>query len=88
MRSDRPGILPILAALRRDFPEITLDITLDDRLDDPIAGGFDLALRIGEVIVQDLIALAFGGELRPIAVASPKYVSRHEMPDHPRTFIA
>lgn len=81
-------ILPILPALRRDLPEVTLDITLDDGLDDPVAGGFDLALRIGEVIAQDMIAVPLGGELRQIAVAAPDYLSRHGTPDHPRALLS
>jgi DNA-binding transcriptional LysR family regulator len=81
-------ILPILPALRRDLPEIELDITLDDRVEDPIAGGFDFAIRIGEVIAQDLIAVPLGGELRQIAVASPEYIARYGAPDHPRSLLA
>jgi DNA-binding transcriptional LysR family regulator len=81
-------ILPILSALRRDLPEITLDITLDDRLDDPVSGGFDLALRIGEVIAQDMIAVPLGGQLRQIAVATPEYLALHGMPDHPRALLS
>ncbi|MBP2300577.1 LysR family transcriptional regulator [Azospirillum picis] len=81
-------ILPILQDLRRDLPEVTLDITLDDGLDDPVAGGFDLALRIGEVIARDMIALPLGGELRQIAVAAPDYLSRHGTPDHPRALLS
>ncbi|MGF7178108.1 LysR family transcriptional regulator [Azospirillum doebereinerae] len=81
-------ILPILRELRRDLPEVTLDITLDDGLDDPVAGGFDLALRIGEVIARDMIALPLGEELRQIAVAAPDYLSRHGTPDHPRALLS
>jgi DNA-binding transcriptional LysR family regulator len=80
-------ILPILSELRRDLPEITLDIALDDRLNDPILGGFDLALRIGEVIAQDMVAVALGGELRQIAVAAPEYLFRCGVPDHPRALL-
>ncbi len=68
-------ILPALPGLRREFPEIKLDITLDDDLQDPVAAGFDLAIRIGEVIAQDMIAVPLGGELRrwrwPLRITSP-----------------
>jgi DNA-binding transcriptional LysR family regulator len=81
-------ILPALPGLRREFPEIKLDITLDDDLQDPVAAGFDLAIRIGEVIAQDMIAVPLGGELRQMAVAAPDYVSRHGAPDHPRSLLS
>lgn len=78
-------ILPALPGLRKAYPEIRLDITLDDHLEDPVAAGFDLAIRIGEVIAQDMIAVPLGGELRQVAVAAPDYLSRHGVPDHPRS---
>ncbi|WP_313606507.1 LysR family transcriptional regulator [Rhizobium sp.] len=81
-------ILPALPALRREFPEINLDITLDDNVKDHVAAGFDLAITIGEVIAQDMIAAPLGGELRQIVVASPAYLSRHGVPAHPRALLS
>jgi DNA-binding transcriptional LysR family regulator len=81
-------ILPVLAELRQNFPEIRLDITFDDEVTDPVAGGFDIAVRIGEVISQDMVAVPLGGELRQIAVASPDYIARHGAPDTPRDLLS
>ena len=65
-----------------------LDITLDDNVKDHVAAGFDLAITIGEVIAQDMIAAPLGGELRQIVVASPAYLSRHGVPAHPRALLS
>jgi DNA-binding transcriptional LysR family regulator len=81
-------LLPILSDLREALPEVVLDITLDDALTDPVADGFDLAIRIGEVIAQDMVAVALGKELRQIAVAAPEYLSSHGIPHHPRELLA
>lgn len=81
-------ILPVLADLRRNYPEVRLDITFDDEVTDPVAGGFDMAVRIGEVISHDMIAVALGGELRQIAVASPDYIARHGAPERPRDLLS
>ncbi|WP_414833040.1 LysR family transcriptional regulator [Afifella sp. YEN Y35] len=81
-------LLPVLPDLRRDLPEVTLDITLDDAVRDPVADGFDIAIRIGEVIAQDMIAVPLGADLRQIAVASPAYLSQHGAPGHPRDLLA
>ncbi len=81
-------ILPVLADLRRNYPEILLDVTLDDEVTDPVAGGFDIAVRIGEVISQDMVAVPLGGELRQIAVASPDYTARHGAPEKPRDLLS
>ncbi|RAX41070.1 LysR family transcriptional regulator [Rhizobium tropici] len=81
-------ILPVLADLRHNYPEVRLDITLDDEVTDPVAGGFDIAVRIGEVISQDMIAVPLGGELRQIAVASPDYIARYGAPGKPRDLLS
>lgn len=51
---------------------------------DIVAGRFDVALWIGEVIQKDMIALQLSQELSQIAVASPDYLRRHGAPAHPR----
>jgi len=81
-------ILPVLADLRRNYPEVRLDITFDYKVTDPVAGGFDIAVRIGEVISQDMIAVPLGGELRQIAVASPDYIARNGAPETPRDLLS
>lgn len=77
-------ITPKLAAFNARYPDVTIDLTVDDSLSDPIAGGFDLALRIGEVIEQDMIAMKLSNELRQIAVAAPQYLASHPAPTTPR----
>ena len=78
---------PILESFTRRYPDIVLDITLDDEVVDIVAGGYDVALRIGEVIEKDMVAVKLGPELRQIAVATPDYLNRHGRPDHPRDLI-
>lgn len=84
-RSTAPRFLdPMLRAFTHAYPDVVLDITLDDTVIDIVAGGFDVALRIGEVIERDMIALRLGPDLRQIAVASPAYLEARGRPDHPR----
>ena len=66
------------------YPDIVLDITLDDEVVDVVAGGYDAAIRIGEVIERDMVAIKLGPDLRQIAVASPDYLERRGTPRHPR----
>ncbi|WP_372021828.1 LysR family transcriptional regulator (plasmid) [Tistrella mobilis] len=77
-------LTPLLAPFHWAYPDIVLDITLDDEVVDTVAEGFDAAIRIGEVIEQDMIAVRLGGELRQIAVAAPDYLARAGTPSHPR----
>jgi len=78
---------PILGRFATDFPDVVLDVTLDDAVEDMVAGGYDVAIRIGEVIERDMIAVQLGPALRQIAVASPAYLERHGKPEHPRDLL-
>ena len=70
------------------YPDVVLDLTLDDEVVDIVAGGYDAAIRIGEVIEQDMIAIKLGPELRQIAVASPDYLARRGTPRHPHDLVS
>jgi DNA-binding transcriptional LysR family regulator len=75
---------PLLRPFHDAYPDVVLDITLDDEVVDIVAGGYDAAIRIGEVIDQDMVAIKLGPDLRQIAVASPDYLAKHGTPQHPR----
>ncbi|MDC7788975.1 LysR family transcriptional regulator [Rhodoplanes sp. TEM] len=78
---------PILPAFAQAYPDIVLDITLDDAVVDLVAGGFDAAIRIGEVIERDMVALRLGPDLRHVPVATPGYLAAHGTPAHPRDLV-
>lgn len=80
-------IAPVLGGFAAAYPDVVLDLTVDDAVVDVVAGGFDASLRIGEVIERDLIAVRLGPELRQIAVAAPAYLERNGAPEHPRDLI-
>ena len=80
-------IQPILAAFHTEYPEVILDVTVDDEVVDLIAGGFDAAIRIGEVIERDMVAVRLGPDLRQAPVAAPDYVARRGLPAHPRDLV-
>src|ERR1700722_2266288 len=46
----RTYVEPILAAFAQAYPDAVLNFTLDDEVVDVVAGGFDVAIRIGEAI--------------------------------------
>lgn len=81
-------IQPILPVFRRAFPKVVLDITIDDEVVDTVAAGFDAAIRIGEVIERDMIAVPLGAPLRQVPVAAPSYIAERGVPAHPRDLLA
>ncbi|WP_213980870.1 LysR family transcriptional regulator [Sphingomonas sp. dw_22] len=80
-------LAPMLGAFAQACPDVVLDVTLDDAVIDVVAAGFDAAIRIGEVIERDMIAVRLGPELRQIAVASPDYLAAHGRPEQPRDLV-
>lgn len=80
-------IEPVLDGFLQRHPEIVVDIRLDDEVTNVVAAGYDLCLSIGEVIEKDMIAVKLGPELRQIAVASPEYLNRRGVPQHPRDLL-
>ncbi len=77
-------VTPMLASFHQTFPDIVLDVEINDHVADFVAEGFDAAIRVGEVIARDLVAVPLGPPLRQVAVASPAYLSRRGTPRTPR----
>jgi DNA-binding transcriptional LysR family regulator len=73
-----------LPAFLAAHPGITVQVTVDDKLQDIVADGFDAGLRFGEDVEKDMVAVRVGPSLRHLVVATPKYWARHGRPTHPR----
>ncbi|MHC1478701.1 LysR family transcriptional regulator [Frateuria aurantia] len=81
--ASRRYIEPMLGSFLATHPEIMLDISLDDETVDVVGGGFDMSLRLGELIEQDMVAIPLGPPMRQIAVATPAYIAAHGAPETP-----
>lgn len=64
-------------------PAVVLDLTIDERLTDIVAQGFDAGVRIGEMLDSDMIAVAIGPPLRLAVVATPAFFDAHGRPSAP-----
>jgi DNA-binding transcriptional LysR family regulator len=78
----RLHLMPRLGRFLAAHPRLSTDWVLGDRPVDLVEEGVDLAIRIGNVTDQTLIARRIG-EMRRIAVASPAYFAAHGRPQHP-----
>ncbi len=74
---------PVLARFHRAYPEVVLDITISDSITDIVAYGFDVGIRLGELLEEEVVAVRLGAPLRQLAVASPDYLARHGAPTRP-----
>ena len=70
---------PLIARFLCDQPEVSIDLTLDDRRVDLIEGGYDLAIRIGQLEDSALMARKLATS-RLSFVASPSYLAREGTP--------
>ena len=78
---------PILANFLDAYPQIDLEITLENALVDIVRLGYDAGIRFGEFVEHDMVAVKIGPELCVNVVASPDYLARHGTPSHPRELI-
>jgi DNA-binding transcriptional LysR family regulator len=77
-----------LAGFLRQYPDIRLDICLDDGPADLVLQGFDAGVRLGEVVGQDMVTVSVSGPQRQVVVGSPEYFAAHGKPRHPRELHA
>lgn len=81
-------IKPRLHGFLHAFPDITLDLALDNRLSDVTGGGFDAGIRLGHALHRDMIAVRLGKPQRRAVVASPDYLAAHGEPHKPEDLLA
>lgn len=74
------AITPAIVAMGRLYPELTIEVTADEGLVDIIAAGFDVGVRLGEMIAQDMVAVRLTPPFQAIMVAAPDYLEAHDAP--------
>ncbi|UXI69862.1 LysR family transcriptional regulator [Tahibacter amnicola] len=76
----RHCVAPVLTALARAHPRLTVELSLSDRVVDLVDEGFDLAVRIGRLPDSALLAARRLTVQRMAVCASPGYLARHGTP--------
>lgn len=61
---------PVLRTFLVDYPDINVEITVDNSLTDIVAGRFDAGIRLGEQVAKDMVAVRIGPDMRMVPVAS------------------
>lgn len=73
---------PAIADFMNEYPEIEIDLVLNDRQIDVVEDGFDVAIRIARLPDSSLIARRLA-PCRRVLLASPAYWDRKGRPTHP-----
>lgn len=71
-----PLVLPFLAR----FPLVHIDLVTEGRLVDIVGAGFDLGVRVIDLVPRDMIAVPVGGPRRFAVAARPDYFERRPRP--------
>jgi DNA-binding transcriptional LysR family regulator len=83
----RSVLWPVVNAFLQTYPEVSLELHMSDRVVDLVGEGFDLAIRIGGVLDQNLIMKPLG-ETRGMIVASPAYLAKNQLISQPKDLQA
>jgi len=79
----RTIIAPRLSRFHQAYPDVVLDIVVDDALADIVVGRFDAGIRVGGRLEKDMIAVRLTPDLNMVVVASPGYLAERGIPKTP-----
>jgi DNA-binding transcriptional LysR family regulator len=77
-------LLPKLAKLLREYPDIKVEIIIDYGLTDIVAQRFDAGVRSGEQVAKDMIAVRIAPDMRMAVVGAPSYFKKRPEPKKPQ----
>ncbi|WP_426132598.1 LysR family transcriptional regulator [Pseudomonas sp. PWP3-1b2] len=80
-------LAPILGEFTDAYPQLRLDLIVEDQMIDIVAEGYDAGIRYGATVPQDMVAVKLTGDLRWIMVASPAYLARRGTPQEPKDLL-
>lgn len=82
----RTFVTPCIVRYLQDFPEVDVSAFFLDRVVNMVEEGMDVAVRIGHLPDSSLKALRVG-QVRRLMVASPEYLAKHGVPEHPADLL-
>jgi DNA-binding transcriptional LysR family regulator len=77
-------LAPVITRFLKTYPEIKLDVSVEDALTDIVAERYDAGIRPGERIARDMIALRIGDPMHIVVAASPAYLAQRGTPKTPQ----
>ncbi|GGA29258.1 LysR family transcriptional regulator [Dyella nitratireducens] len=80
-------LAPALSDYMANYPDISVELTLDNRRPNLVDGGFDLGIYIGDINEPGIVARPLRPYRRMLA-ASASYLDRRGRPEHPEQLSA
>lgn len=73
-----------LPEFARSYPDVVVELALDDALTDIVSGGYDAGIRQGRLVDKDMISVRVSAASHVAVVAAPTYFKRLSRPQSPR----
>lgn len=74
---------PVLKPFMAQYPDINVEVTVDNGLTDIVDGRFNAGVRLGEQVAKDMIAVRIAPDMRMAVVGSADYLQRFGVPETP-----
>src|SRR4051795_10974817 len=81
-------LLPKLAPVLRDNPDLHVELIVDYGLSNIVADRYDAGVRSGEQVAKDMIAVRIGPDMRMAVVGGQSYFKGRDEPRKPQDLIA
>jgi DNA-binding transcriptional LysR family regulator len=78
---------PKLAAFLPKYPDIKIELYLDNGLSDIVTERFGAGVRMGEHLAKDMISARIGPDIRFAVVGSKSYFRKHAEPARPQDLL-
>jgi DNA-binding transcriptional LysR family regulator len=79
---------PALERLLPDYPDIKVEMDINNGLTDIVAGRFDAGVRLGEQVAKDMVAVRIGPDTRMAVVGASSYFAGRPRPRAPQDLTA
>jgi DNA-binding transcriptional LysR family regulator len=83
--SDLFGVL--VPAFRQAYPDVVLEVSLDDAIVDLVAAGYDAGIRLGESVEKDMVAIRLTPQITWSVVGAPGYLAKRGRPKTPEEIV-
>lgn len=74
---------PRIKPFMQTYPDINIEVTVDNGLTDIVDERFDAGVRLGEQVAQDMIAVRIAPDMCMAVAASPAYLAANGIPETP-----
>lgn len=80
-------LAPLLARMREAYPELSVEVSLDDAFVDIVAAGYDAGIRLGDAVEKDMVRVPMTKQSAWSIVASPSYLAKAGRPRKPEDLV-